>query len=88
MKPKISFVTIGVTDMERALRFYRDGLGFQTHNHQAGDGGCIRLREQDARRLTPVREPPHENQAEPPPQEQPCQDKHGKFMRCARRRPL
>jgi catechol 2,3-dioxygenase-like lactoylglutathione lyase family enzyme len=37
MKPKISFITLGVTDIERALRFYRDGLGFQTHNHQAGD---------------------------------------------------
>jgi uncharacterized protein len=37
MKPKISFVTLGVTDMERALRFYCDGLGFQTHNHHPGD---------------------------------------------------
>jgi catechol 2,3-dioxygenase-like lactoylglutathione lyase family enzyme len=30
MKPRISFVTIGVDDLERALRFYRDGLGLAT----------------------------------------------------------
>lgn len=27
MKPKISVVTLGVEDQERAVRFYRDGLG-------------------------------------------------------------
>lgn len=27
MKPKISLVTLGVADVERAKRFYRDGLG-------------------------------------------------------------
>ncbi len=37
MKPKISFVTLGVSDMARALAFYRDGLGFETHNHHEGD---------------------------------------------------
>ncbi len=30
MKPRITVITIGVDDLERALRFYRDGLGFQT----------------------------------------------------------
>jgi catechol 2,3-dioxygenase-like lactoylglutathione lyase family enzyme len=30
MKPRISIITIGVEDLERALRFYRDGLGLQT----------------------------------------------------------
>lgn len=30
MKPRISVVTIGVNDLESALRFYRDGLGLQT----------------------------------------------------------
>lgn len=30
MKPVISVVTIGVEDLERSLRFYRDGLGFPT----------------------------------------------------------
>lgn len=30
MKPRITLVTLGVDDLERALRFYRDGLGLQT----------------------------------------------------------
>lgn len=28
MKPRISVLTLGVDDLERALAFYRDGLGF------------------------------------------------------------
>ena len=30
MKPRIAIVTIVVDDLERALRFYRDGLGLAT----------------------------------------------------------
>ncbi len=30
MKPHISVITLGVDDLERALRFYRDGLGLPT----------------------------------------------------------
>jgi len=30
MQPRISVITLGVDDLERALRFYRDGLGFKT----------------------------------------------------------
>jgi uncharacterized protein len=30
MKPRITLVTLGVDDLGRALRFYRDGLGLQT----------------------------------------------------------
>lgn len=30
MKPRISVLTIGVDDLERSLRFYRDGLGLDT----------------------------------------------------------
>jgi catechol 2,3-dioxygenase-like lactoylglutathione lyase family enzyme len=30
MKPRISVITIGVTDLDRSLRFYRDGLGLPT----------------------------------------------------------
>ena len=30
MEPRISIITLGVTDSERSLRFYRDGLGFPT----------------------------------------------------------
>ena len=28
MKPRISMITLGVDDLERSVRFYRDGLGF------------------------------------------------------------
>jgi catechol 2,3-dioxygenase-like lactoylglutathione lyase family enzyme len=31
MKAKISLVTLGVADLGRALRFYRDGLGLPVH---------------------------------------------------------
>lgn len=30
MKPRINILTLGVDDLERSLRFYRDGLGFPT----------------------------------------------------------
>ena len=30
MKPHISLLTLGVDDLERAVAFYRDGLGFST----------------------------------------------------------
>ena len=30
MKPRISVLTLGVDDLDRALRFYRDGLGLAT----------------------------------------------------------
>ncbi|SRR5690554_2744403 len=30
MKPRITVITIGVEDLEKSLRFYRDGLGFST----------------------------------------------------------
>lgn len=30
MKPRITVITIGVDDLEKALRFYRDGLGLRT----------------------------------------------------------
>lgn len=28
MKPKISLITLGVSELDRSIRFYRDGLGF------------------------------------------------------------
>jgi catechol 2,3-dioxygenase-like lactoylglutathione lyase family enzyme len=37
MKPKMSIITLGVYDFEKALRFYRDGLGFPTHNYKDGE---------------------------------------------------
>lgn len=30
MKPRISFITVGVDDLERSVAFYRDGLGLRT----------------------------------------------------------
>ena len=30
MKPRITVITLGVDDLERSLRFYRDGLGLET----------------------------------------------------------
>ncbi len=30
MKPRLSFITLGVADLDTALRFYRDGLGLPT----------------------------------------------------------
>ncbi len=30
MRPRITVITVGVDDLERALRFYRDGLGLPT----------------------------------------------------------
>ena len=32
MKPKMSLMTLGVTDFRRSLAFYRDGLGFPVHS--------------------------------------------------------
>lgn len=30
MEPRVSLITLGVSDLERSLRFYRDGLGLPT----------------------------------------------------------
>lgn len=30
MKPRITLLTLGVDDLERSLKFYRDGMGLQT----------------------------------------------------------
>lgn len=30
MKPRVSVITLGIDDLEAAVRFYRDGLGFAT----------------------------------------------------------
>ncbi|MCI3953843.1 MAG: hypothetical protein K0R53_3343 [Burkholderiales bacterium] len=30
MKPRVTLITLGVKDLESALRFYRDGLGLKT----------------------------------------------------------
>ena len=37
MKPKIGIVTLGVRDFSKSLAFYKDGLGFPTHNFKDGE---------------------------------------------------
>jgi len=32
MKPRISVLTLGVADFEKAVKFYKDGLGLPSHN--------------------------------------------------------
>lgn len=29
MQPRLSIITLGVQDLDRSIRFYRDGLGFE-----------------------------------------------------------
>jgi len=38
VKPKIGLITLGVADLKRSLAFYRDGLGFPTHNYDERQG--------------------------------------------------
>jgi len=37
MKAKISLVTLGVSDLRRSLKFYRDGLGLPAHGYKEGN---------------------------------------------------
>ncbi len=37
MKPKISIITLGVTNFPRSFDFYSKGLGFIPHNYKTGD---------------------------------------------------
>jgi catechol 2,3-dioxygenase-like lactoylglutathione lyase family enzyme len=50
MKPRFSVLTLGVDDLERAVRFYRDGLGLPTDGivgaeHEFGAVAFFRLQE-------------------------------------------
>ena len=36
MEPRITLLTLGVRDLPRAVRFYRDGLGFPTRYEEGG----------------------------------------------------
>lgn len=42
MEPRISLITLGVTDFERSLRFYRDGLMFPVSSASQGDVAFFR----------------------------------------------
>src|SRR4051794_40809451 len=37
MEPRITLITLGVADLERALRFYRDGLGWSLSSASTPD---------------------------------------------------
>lgn len=37
MKSKISLITLGVSNFDKSLGFYRDGLGFIPHNYKEGE---------------------------------------------------
>lgn len=37
MKPKISIITLGVDDLERATRFYGEGLGLPKYDFEGGN---------------------------------------------------
>lgn len=43
MKPRVTVITLGVDDLERSLRFYRDGLGLATEGivGQAFEHGAV-----------------------------------------------
>ena len=44
MKPAISYVTLGVDDLERSMQFYREGLGLATKGILGGqdeEGGVV-----------------------------------------------
>jgi catechol 2,3-dioxygenase-like lactoylglutathione lyase family enzyme len=40
VKPKVGLITLGVSDLARSLKFYRDGLGWPTHNYK-DDAGVV-----------------------------------------------
>jgi catechol 2,3-dioxygenase-like lactoylglutathione lyase family enzyme len=47
MKNKITVLTLGVDDLDRSLKFYRDGLGFQTEGivgAEFEDGAVVFIR--------------------------------------------
>jgi uncharacterized protein len=54
MKPRITVITVGVDDLEKSLRFYRDGLGFPTEGIIGKEfeyGAVVFIQLQDGLRL-------------------------------------
>ncbi len=41
MNPKISIITLGVSDLNASVAFYRDGLGWPAPNYNSGDDICF-----------------------------------------------
>jgi hypothetical protein len=44
VQPRLSFITLGVDDLERAVAFYRDGLGLPTQGIIGGEFESARWR--------------------------------------------
>jgi len=54
MKPRVTVITIGVDDLEKSLRFYREGLGFPTDGIVGKEfeyGAVVFIQLQDGLRL-------------------------------------
>ena len=54
MNPRITVITLGVNDLEKSLRFYRDGLGFPTEGIIGSEfeyGAVVFIQLQDKLRL-------------------------------------
>jgi catechol 2,3-dioxygenase-like lactoylglutathione lyase family enzyme len=43
MEPRLNIVTLGVRDLDRAVSFYRDGLGWPQSSASAGDFAIFKL---------------------------------------------
>ncbi|GAA0688585.1 VOC family protein [Vreelandella titanicae] len=43
MKPKISLITLGVHDLQRAIRFYREGLGLPEHETDSDEVAFFKM---------------------------------------------
>ena len=43
MQPRLNIVTLGVRDLDKAIRFYRDGLGWPLSSMSAGDFAIFKL---------------------------------------------
>jgi uncharacterized protein len=43
MQPRLNIITLGVQDLNKAIRFYRDGLGWPLSSMSAGDFAIFKL---------------------------------------------
>lgn len=43
MEPRLNIVTLGVQDLDKAIRFYRDGLGWPLSSVSSGDFAIFKL---------------------------------------------
>lgn len=43
MQPRLNIITLGVKDLNKAIRFYRDGLGWPLSSASAGDFAIFKL---------------------------------------------